>query len=93
MKFIKKPEVIEAEKWTGTNFDYIMRFMQEFHGNKLNYENAEELAYKTKKISVRTPDGIVTANVGDWIIKEANGEFRTCNTDTFLTIYEPLKHF
>jgi len=45
-KYRKKPVVIEAVIWDGRNFDEVMNFMQEFHGNKVNYENAEEVHIK-----------------------------------------------
>lgn len=87
-KFRKKPVVIEAIQWNGKNFDEIMNFMQEFHGSKLNYENAEELAYKTNQLTIRTLEGIMTADKNDWIIKGVSGEFYPCKPDIFEKTYE-----
>lgn len=91
MKYRKKPVVIEAVKWMANNFDEVMNFMQEFHGNKFNYENAEELAYKTKELSIRTLEGTMTASNGDWIIKGVSGEFYPCKPDIFEKTYDKVE--
>jgi hypothetical protein len=88
MKFRKKPVVIEAIEWNGKNFDEVMNFMQEFHGNKFNYENAEELAYKTKELNIRTLEGVMIASCGDMIIKGVKGEFYPCKPDIFNASYD-----
>lgn len=89
-KFRKKPVVIEAVQWNADkrNFDEVMNFMKEFHGNKFNYENAEELAYKSKELKIQTPEGVMTASNLDWIIKGVNGEFYPCKPDIFEKTYE-----
>lgn len=88
--FRKKPVVIEARQWDGTNFDEIMNFMKEFHGNKVNYENAEEAAYKTKTLKITTLEGIHTASQWDWIIKGIKGEFYPCKPDIFDNTYDAV---
>lgn len=88
MKYRKKPVVIEAVQWTGTNFDEIMNFMKCFHGNKLNYENTEEIAYKTQQLTIHTLEGNMIASKNDWIIKGVNGEFYPCKPDIFKKTYE-----
>ena len=87
-KFRKKPVVIEAIQWNGKNFDEIMNFIKDFHGSKLNYENAEELAYSTKELTIRTLEGNMTASLNDWIIRGVNGEFYPCKPDIFDKTYE-----
>jgi hypothetical protein len=91
-KFRKKPVVIEAVQWSleKKNFDEVMNFMQCFHGSKLNYENAEELAYKTGEIHIMTLEGLMTASNLDWIIKGVNGEFYPCKPDIFEKTYESV---
>lgn len=91
-KFRKKPVVIEAVQWNAKmkNFDEVMNFMQEFHGSKLNYENAEESAYKSGELKIQTLEGIMTASDGDWIIKGVNGEFYPCKPDIFEKTYEKI---
>lgn len=87
--FRKKPVVIEAVQWDGKNFDEVMNFMKEDHGHKLNYENTEELAYKTGELTIRTLEGNMTASTNDWIIRGVNGEFYPCKPDIFNKTYEP----
>ena len=89
-KFRKKPVIIEAVQWNGKNFDEVMNFMQDFHGSKFNYENAEELAYKNKELNIRTLEGVMTASNLDWIIKGVNGEFYPCKPDIFEKTYEKV---
>jgi hypothetical protein len=65
--------------------------MQDFHGNKLNYENAEESAYKTGELFISTLEGIMTASTEDFIVKGIKGEFYPCKPDVFKLTYEPIK--
>jgi len=89
-KFRKKPIIIEAIQWNGSNFDEIMNFMHEDCGNKLNYENYEEGCLKTKEIHVKTLEGRMTASKGDWIIQGVHGEFYPCKPDIFKKSYESV---
>lgn len=91
MKFRKKPIIIEAIQWNGNNFDEISHFTKEYHGHKLAYEEAEERAYSTGELLIRTLEGIMTANTNDWIIKGVNGEFYPCKPDIFEKTYELVK--
>jgi hypothetical protein len=86
-KYIKNPIVIEAVQWNGKNFDEVMNFMEQYHGNKLNYENAEEGAIKSGNLYIRTLEGVMTASKGDYIIKGVKGEFYPCKPDIFEETY------
>ena len=88
MKFRKKPIVIDAVIWNGKNFDEIMNFINEKHGHKLAYENAEEAAIKSKSIYINTLEGVMKATESDYIIKGVNGEFYPCKPDIFLKSYD-----
>ena len=90
MQYRKKQVVIEAIQWDGKNFDDIMNFMQKNNGNKIAYEDAEELALKTKELKVGTLEGIMTASFGDYIIKCIKGEFYPCKPDIFEATYEKV---
>lgn len=89
-KFRKKPVVIEAVIWDGTNFDEVSNFTKEFHGHKKAYEDAEEGSIKSGQYSIRTLEGIMTASKGDYIIKGVKGEFYPCKPDIFSETYEPV---
>ena len=90
MKFRKKPVVVEAIQWNGKNFDEISNFIQDFHGHKKVYEDAEEAALKSGEYYISTLEGIMTANAGDWIIKGVKGEFYPCKPDIFEKTYEKV---
>lgn len=78
-KFRKKPVVIEAMQWTGNNSFDIAKFMNEpLYGEWTN------------EISIRTLEGVMTASLGDWIIKGVNGEFYPCKPDIFEKTYEAV---
>lgn len=89
-KYRKKPVIIDAIQWDGKNFDEIANFMQDFHGHKKAYEDAQEGSLKTGEYYIRTLEGTMTANIGDWIIKGVNGEFYPCKPDVFEKTYESV---
>lgn len=39
-------------------------------------------------MKIKTLEGVMNANVGDWIIKGVNGEFYPCKPDIFEKTYE-----
>ena len=80
MKFRKKPVVIEAVQWNGDNVTEMSNFA------KIN------LIFKeNNKLAIRTLEGEMEANVGDWIIKGVKGEFYPCKPDIFVETYEEVK--
>lgn len=43
-----------------------------------------------KTIDIKTLEGTMKANVGDYIIKGVNGEFYPCKPDIFERTYDPI---
>lgn len=97
-KFRKKPVVIEAVRWDGTNVLEVYSFM---HGAPtidsaagqdkwFDFENI----HAGKDWHIKTledgPNGEAkhVASVGDWIIKGVQGEFYPCKPDIFDITYE-----
>lgn len=81
-KFKKKPVVIEAIQFDGTDesCDWLLPQLQEGSiGRSLN------------KLHIKTLEGVITADVGDWIIKGINGEFYPCKPDIFEATYEAIE--
>lgn len=77
-KFRKKPVVIDAIQWVGTNFIEIDDFITKYHET-----------YPAKGIVIiPTLEGNMEANIGDWIIKGVNEEFYPCKDDVFRKTYE-----
>ncbi len=89
MKFRKRPVVIEAIQLTEKNLDEIFGFIerQPFSGRGF------EVVYAGGKptINIFTPEGMMTASYGDWIIRGVNGEYYPCKPDIFEKTYEPLE--
>jgi hypothetical protein len=79
MKYRKKPVVIDAVQFTGTNFVELGRFFGDspFEADLLNME-----------LSIHTLEGEMKAQVGDYIIKGVQGEFYPCKPDIFEQTYE-----
>ncbi len=72
--------VIEAMQFTGkkTNIVAIQKWV-----------NTMPVISFLKQLVLRYPDGDVSMNVGDWVIKGENGEFYSCKDDIFQATYEP----
>lgn len=102
MKFRKKPVVIEAEVLTQEFVDGLLEpekfkphrkedgsievlnsFLKEL-GNGMYARVHEDHA----EVFIRTPEGVLKANVGDYIITRVNGERYPCRPDIFKTTYE-----
>lgn len=81
MKFRKKPVVVEAVRWTGDNYEEINAFCEE---NDLWAENR-------KALFINGLEGIMYAEIGDYIIKGVNGEYYPCKPDIFEKTYERVE--
>ena len=79
-KFRKKPVVIDALQWTGT-IDNLVE-MAAFAG--------DEALVNDGKLEIYTLEGVMTASVGDYIIKGIKGEFYPCRKDIFEETYEEV---
>lgn len=77
MQFRKRPLVIEAVRWDGSNENEIQAFM----GGYLKRVIGDMLF-------IGTLEGIMCASVGDYIIKGVKGEFYSCKPDIFAETYE-----
>ena len=80
MKFRKRPVVIEAVKYTGRNASEVM--------TTLGMEEIQEDF--TGGLTIRTLEGEMRAEPGDWIIGGVKGEFYPCKPDIFEATYEAV---
>ena len=80
MKYRKKPVVIEAIQWTGSNPLDIIDFCK---------DSCEYSIYD--EILIHTLEGDMIAQYGDYIIKGINGEFYPCKPDIFEKTYEKVE--
>jgi hypothetical protein len=96
MKYRKKPIVIDAFLWTGDRnqtedpewiVDKIKSGDVFFVGGYLDEAKTVATAY----MIIRTLEGKMTANVGDYIIKGIQGEIYPCKPDIFEATYEVVE--
>ena len=91
-KYRKKPVVVEAVRWTGSNLEEIRNFV----GSDLIEEYVELFDIKrTLKemlvdIAIDTLEGTMRVDYGDYIIKGVQGEFYPCKPDIFEQTYEEV---
>lgn len=77
-KYRKKPVVIEAVKWNGSNKGEIVSFC-----SSCFFPDGKQLI-------IPTLEGEHTASVGDFIIRGVQGEFYPCKPDIFEKTYEAV---
>lgn len=88
-KFKKKPVEVEVERvydllrFAESNWVRLPEWIKE------KYEKGEIL-FTSKYMSIKTLDGRVRADVGDYLIKGIKGEIYSCKPDIFSETYEPV---
>lgn len=86
-KFRKKPVVIEAFQLTLQNQSEIAAWC----GGFCYYAQPAPSVAPRPSVGIETLEGVMTADIGDWIIKGVNGEFYPCKPDIFEKTYEPAE--
>ena len=81
-KYRKKPVVIEAEQFTEENKDRAFTFV------RCTCEATFDVIEKRPILKIQTLEGVMTASLGDWIIKGVKGEFYPIKNDIFKETYE-----
>lgn len=84
MKFRKKPVVVDAIQWTGDNAEEVQAFLFNRH------QYAANGWVKGHYVDIGTLEGLMTASIGDWIIRGIKGEHYPCKPDIFEATYERL---
>ena len=83
MKYRKKPVVVEAMQFTEGTKGRV------FHWVDCNTSTCFDSNGKPA-LKIQTLEGVMTAQVGDWIIKGVKGEFYPCKPDIFAATYEAV---
>ena len=83
----KKPVVIEAVVWTGSNNDEIAVFTN----GAGKFTREVEIYGIDYRLYIETLEGTMEANIGDYIIRGINGEFYPCKPDIFKITYEEVE--
>lgn len=99
MKFRKKPVVIDAMQFDGSNFSEIAEFCSQIvevraTQSKLPIRDCQVIRENNDTdnyIVIRTLEGDMKARKDDWIICGVSGEFYPCKPDIFEETYEPVK--
>ena len=79
MKYRKKPVVIEAIRFIGSNYEEIREFI------------GQNTLCSDSSIAIPTFEGDMVAQKGDYIIKGVQGEFYPCKPDIFKETYEKVE--
>ena len=99
MKYRKKPVVIDAVRWTGTNAEEVIAFIADGHENfdHLPRDSNDPHIHQgighcpsEGTLDIPTLEGTMTARAGDWIIKGVKGEFYPCKPDIFAATYDAV---
>ena len=81
MKYRKKPVVIEAIRFIGSNYEEIREFI------------GQNTLWSDSSIVIPTLEGDMVAQKGDYIIKGVQGEFYPCKPDIFAETYEKTEEW
>ena len=79
-RFRKKPVEVDAIRWTGANPNRVKAFTGE----------QALIDYGTGELKIPTLEGVMTAQIGDWIIRGIQDEFYPCKPDIFEATYEEV---
>jgi len=85
-KFRKRPVVIEAEQVTDDlgNHALIVDWIRRNGG-------LASMPALDPHIDISTLEGVMRADIGDWVIRGVQGEFYPCKPDIFEATYEPAE--
>lgn len=81
MKYRKRPVVIDAIQFNGTNHDEIADFCSP---QPVKVGGGFTLLIPTR-------EGTMTASKQDWVIRGVQGEYYPCKSDIFAATYEEVK--
>lgn len=83
MKYRKKPVVIEAWQFTKDTKNQVF--------NNITCNKVADFDKNGNEvIKIQTLEGVMIANLGDYIIKGVKGEFYPCKPDIFEATYEAV---
>ena len=85
-KYRKKPVIVDAIQWTGSNKNEVYKWEKSCGGEAMLVVR-EDMGF----VYVHTLEGSMKANKNDWIIKGVKGEFYPCKPDIFEQTYEVVK--
>ena len=95
-KYKKKPVVIEAIQLKEDNIFKCMEFIgkkPEFKSDmdRNKFDEYEDIVRKDG-LSIKTLEGVMKAQIGDYIIKGVEGEFYPCKEEIFKKTYKEVNN-
>ena len=87
MKFRKKPVVIEAKQFTENTGITCSIWCGGRYEERVKPSDPTDIR---REVLIPTLEGVMTASLGDWIIRGIKGEFYPCRNDIFTETYEPV---
>ncbi len=92
MKFRKKPVVIEAVQFSGSNSNEIIKWAWQGFKVRIGQKIGDPTDPSTfEGLIIPTLEGEHLAKPKDWIIKGVKGEFYPCKPDIFEMTYEAVE--
>lgn len=89
-KYRKKPVVIDA--WETSELLRCAReTWSELPETIMAIYETGGVVFETNAISIKTLEGTMRADKGDWVIKGVKGEFYPCKPDIFAATYEAVE--
>jgi hypothetical protein len=94
-KYRKKPVVIEAIQWDGENLGEVTKFtsgkLPELT-NRIDFEKWDDYKriVEEEGLKIKTLEGTMRADKGDYIIRGVQGEIYPCKPDIFDATYEAV---
>ncbi|KXT72386.1 Phage protein [Streptococcus sp. DD10] len=80
MHYRKRPVMIEAIRFDGTNYEEVKSFI------------GQSTLCSNLSVVIPTLEGNMVAQKGDYIIKSVHGEFYPCKPDIFTETYEEVEY-
>lgn len=86
MKYRKKPVVIEAIQYLG-EAGPILDFLAASECESIGFRPSS--SPRERGLIVKTLEGAMVGNYGDWLIRGVKGELYPCKDEVFTMTYEP----
>jgi len=80
-EFRKKPIIVKAIRWDGNNLDEIKKLCKSHCHLSVESSNA---------LVIKTLEGDMKCEKGNYVIQGVNGEFYPCKIDIFNRTYEEI---
>lgn len=88
MKYRKKPVVIEAMQFDGSNLREIISWA---HKGLPAEANSKIIPTPNNYLYINTLEGQMLCVINDWVVKGIRGEFYPCKPDIFEATYEKVE--